>query len=59
MQQHSSPRHPLSDVISATHVPSSAMITAQPIMAPSSNNVLGIGGTDLKQRFYDEVCSES
>uniref|UniRef100_A0A1B0AR27 Palmitoyltransferase n=1 Tax=Glossina palpalis gambiensis TaxID=67801 RepID=A0A1B0AR27_9MUSC len=59
MQQHSSPRHPLSDVISATHVPSSAMITAQPIMAASSNNVLGIGGTDLKQRFYDESNASS
>ncbi|XP_037879657.1 palmitoyltransferase app isoform X2 [Glossina fuscipes] len=59
MQQHSSPRHPLSDVISATHVPSSAMITAQPIVAASSNNVLGIGGTDLKQRFYDESNASS
>uniref|UniRef100_A0A1A9WCZ1 Palmitoyltransferase n=1 Tax=Glossina brevipalpis TaxID=37001 RepID=A0A1A9WCZ1_9MUSC len=59
MQQHSSPRHPLSDVISATHVPSSAMITAQPTMAAGTNNVLGIGGTDLKQRFYDESNASS
>ncbi|XP_037939606.1 palmitoyltransferase app [Teleopsis dalmanni] len=48
MQQHSSPRHPLSDVMSATHV-GSAMVTSQPMLG-------GIGSAvgDLKPRLYDE-----
>lgn len=54
MQQHSSPRHPLSDVISATHVGSSAMITSQPIITGAGGGI-SIGGSDLKSRYYDEV----
>lgn len=54
MQQHSSPRHPLSDVISATHVGSSAMITSQPIISGAGGGI-SIGGSDLKTRYYDEV----
>ena len=54
MQQHSSPRHPLSDVISATHVASSAMITSQPIISGAGGGI-SIGGSDLKSRYYDEV----
>lgn len=56
MQQHSSPRHPLSDVISATHVSSGAMITSQPIIAGAGGGI-SIGGTDLKSRYYDEVSA--
>lgn len=54
MQQHPSPRHPLSDVISATHVGSGAMITSQPIISGAGGGI-SIGGSDLKSRYYDEV----
>lgn len=56
MQQHSSPRHPLSDVISATHVSSGAMITSQPMIAGAGGGI-SIGGSELKSRYYDEVSS--
>lgn len=57
MQQQSSPRHPLSDVISATHVSSSGMITSQPMLGGISGagGGISIGGNDLKPRLYDEV----
>ncbi|TMW51118.1 hypothetical protein DOY81_003791 [Sarcophaga bullata] len=58
MQQHSSPRHPLSDVISATHVASSAMITSQPIISGAGGGI-SIGGSDLKSRYYDESNTSS
>ncbi|XP_059216925.1 palmitoyltransferase app isoform X1 [Stomoxys calcitrans] len=58
MQQHSSPRHPLSDVISATHVSSGAMITSQPMIAGAGGGI-SIGGSDLKSRYYDESNTSS
>ncbi|KAM7357716.1 palmitoyltransferase app-like isoform 1-T16 [Cochliomyia hominivorax] len=58
MQQHPSPRHPLSDVISATHVGSGAMITSQPIISGAGGGI-SIGGTDLKSRYYDESNTSS
>ncbi|XP_065362564.1 palmitoyltransferase app [Calliphora vicina] len=58
MQQHSSPRHPLSDVISATHVGSGAMITSQPIITGAGGGI-SIGGSDLKSRYYDESNTSS
>ncbi|XP_073840061.1 palmitoyltransferase app-like isoform X1 [Musca autumnalis] len=58
MQQHSSPRHPLSDVISATHVSSGAMITSQPMIGGAGGGI-SIGGSDLKSRYYDESNTSS
>uniref|UniRef100_A0A0A1WSW5 Palmitoyltransferase n=1 Tax=Zeugodacus cucurbitae TaxID=28588 RepID=A0A0A1WSW5_ZEUCU len=49
MQQHTSPRHPLSDVMSASHVGSSGMVTAQPVIGG-----INIGGNDIKNRLYEE-----
>nr|XP_036219815.1 palmitoyltransferase app isoform X7 [Bactrocera oleae] len=53
MQQHSSPRHPLSDVMSASHVGSSGMVTAQPVIAGVSGGI-NVGANDIKNRLYEE-----
>ncbi|CAD7004926.1 palmitoyltransferase app [Ceratitis capitata] len=53
MQQHTSPRHPLSDVMSASHVGTSGMITAQPVIGGAGGGI-SIGGNDIKNRLYDE-----
>lgn len=58
---HSSPRHALSDVISASQM----VTTAQPMLG-SMSGVAGAGGgvsiggtgAELKPRFYDEVSSK-
>jgi len=57
MQHQSSPRHALSDVLSASHM----VTTSQPIMGGGVGGIGGagggisIGGAELKPRFYDEV----
>ncbi|XP_053956104.1 palmitoyltransferase app isoform X1 [Anastrepha ludens] len=53
MQQHTSPRHPLSDVMSASHVGTSSMVTSQPVIAGAGGGI-SIGGNDMKTRLYDE-----
>ncbi|XP_018789695.1 PREDICTED: uncharacterized protein LOC108969440 isoform X2 [Bactrocera latifrons] len=58
MQQHSSPRHPLSDVMSASHVGSSGMVTAQPVIAGVSAGT-NVGGNDIKNRLYEESNASS
>lgn len=58
MQQHTSPRHPLSDVMSASHVGTSGMITAQPVIGGAGGGI-SIGGNDIKNRLYDEVSLEN
>ncbi|XP_050336649.1 palmitoyltransferase app isoform X1 [Bactrocera neohumeralis] len=58
MQQHSSPRHPLSDVMSASHVGSSGMVTAQPVIAGVSAGI-NVGGNDIKNRLYEESNASS
>ncbi|XP_034659281.1 palmitoyltransferase app isoform X1 [Drosophila subobscura] len=56
MQHQSSPRHALSDVLSASHM----VTTAQPMLGGSGGGISGagggisIGGAELKPRFYDE-----
>ncbi|KPU77652.1 uncharacterized protein Dana_GF24992, isoform B [Drosophila ananassae] len=57
MQHQSSPRHALSDVLSASHM----VTTSQPMMGGGAGGIGGagggisIGGAELKPRFYDEV----
>ncbi|XP_039487409.1 palmitoyltransferase app isoform X2 [Drosophila santomea] len=56
MQHQSSPRHALSDVLSASHM----VTTSQPMMGGVGGGIGGagggisIGGAELKPRFYDE-----
>uniref|UniRef100_A0A6P4FAU0 Palmitoyltransferase n=1 Tax=Drosophila rhopaloa TaxID=1041015 RepID=A0A6P4FAU0_DRORH len=56
MQHQSSPRHALSDVLSASHM----VTTSQPMMGGGGSGIGGagggisIGGAELKPRFYDE-----
>eukprot|EP00099_Drosophila_melanogaster_P002583 NP_001137936.1 approximated, isoform L [Drosophila melanogaster] len=57
MQHQSSPRHALSDVLSASHM----VTTSQPMMGGLGGGGIGgagggisIGGAELKPRFYDE-----
>ncbi|KPU77654.1 uncharacterized protein Dana_GF24992, isoform D [Drosophila ananassae] len=56
MQHQSSPRHALSDVLSASHM----VTTSQPMMGGGAGGIGGagggisIGGAELKPRFYDE-----
>ncbi|XP_036338353.1 palmitoyltransferase app [Rhagoletis pomonella] len=58
MQQHTSPRHPLSDVMSASHVGTSGMITSQPVISGAGGGI-NIGGNDIKPRLYDESNTSS
>jgi len=62
MQHQSSPRHALSDVLSASHM----VTTSQPMMGGLGGGGIGgagggisIGGAELKPRFYDEVSGQS
>ncbi|KAI8041677.1 hypothetical protein M5D96_005942 [Drosophila gunungcola] len=63
MQHQSSPRHALSDVLSASHM----VTTSQPMMGMGGGGSgiggagggISIGGAELKPRFYDEVRGPS